>query len=232
MQRVKCPFCKNSEIQVGFIGTKVATIGCVALSETKFTVDLSGKEVLNSASILCPKCNNSFMVEKKCDEKNIDSDDRSSLLLNLNVKNESTNQTILIVNNEMVPPFYKWEASIPPGSSINYTKSPDFYMTFIQRVDPPVFLENYSNNVLYELNVYRNSAGTSMEKKVLVPRNYYGDHSWRVLLDARDGIRAIAFSVKSYLLANNEISMEQFLSDEEIENVDQKLSSIINRLNK
>ncbi len=233
MNKVQCPFCKNKEIQVGFVGVNVAAINCIALNDySKIAVDVSGKGIKKSVDILCTKCNNVFTVEKNCDTKTVDFEDRNSLMLNLNVKNESSNQTILIKNNEMVPPFHKWETSIPAGNSINYTKSPDFYMTFIQRVDPPVCIENFTNNALYELNVYRNNVGAFTEKKVLVPCNYQGDHQWRVLLNAQDGIRAVAFSVKSYLLKNEEITFQEYMSKDEVKDIDQKLKNITDRINK
>jgi hypothetical protein len=230
MYKVACPFCGNAAMEVGFCGTAVASSGCSVISrEARVSVKLPGGEAKLSAELLCPNCGNVFTVTAARGKEEASS--RASLP-NLKVTNKSPNQTILITNNTMVAPYYTWQTSIAPGQSTNYTKSPDFYMTFIERIDPPIFMENMTSDLLYELSVYRAPSEHFEEKRVLIPIGYHGDHDWSVLLGPRDGIHALAYSVKAFLLKYEAITFSQYMAEGDIPDADKKMAEIIRRLTK
>ena len=222
MIKVTCPFCGNDEIQVGIKGINVFGTGCLVLEHyASFTEDIALNKTLVSSKILCQKCNNSFSVQT---EK---SKDERAVFLNLRVANLDNRFSLMIKNNELVPPYYVWETQVPPGQSVNYTQSADFYMHFLAPQDPRVTLENLSTGALYELGVFRIKDGVYKEKKVLVPANYNGDHNWAVDLDVNDGIRIMAYSVKSFLLKNDLVGINEFIGGEEIPDMEMKLNDAI-----
>ncbi len=101
MNKVKCPYCGNSDMQVGFLGVHVACLNCVALSkESRLTLRLPGNEVTNVADVLCPKCNNVFTVEAAKDISKITASFR-----NLKVTNNSISLTLAIFNNTLTFPY-------------------------------------------------------------------------------------------------------------------------------
>ena len=213
MNKVKCPYCGNSDMQVGFIGVHVAYINCVALSnQSRLTVSLPSGEVANIIDLLCPKCNNVFTVEASKDINRI-----TASFPNLKVTNNSDRLTLLIVNNTLTPPYINWQTTIPPRGSINYTQSPDFYMAFVEHTDPTVTMENLTPNLIYEVSVFRSATGNYQEKTVLIPVGYYGDHSWTVNLNGRDGIRVLAYGMAGFLFKNDALSIDEFNKVKDIE---------------
>jgi hypothetical protein len=227
MLKITCPFCGNAGMQVGFFGTAVASIGCSLVSrEASVSVKLASGDVEFSTQVMCPSCENTFTVSWV---KGKEEGAARAVFPNLKVTNKSPNQTILITNNTMVEPYYSWQTTVGPGQSINYTKSPDFYMLFVEQVDPGIAVENLTNNLIYEVSVYRAALGTFKEKRALIPTGYHGDHDWSVMLGARDGLRVVAYSVKAFLLKHEAIAMEEYLSDTEIPDAESKVIQIIKR---